>query len=249
MNVFIVEDEILHLEDIKISVEAAGYQCVGHTDDAFEALEMLKELSVSVALVDIHLNGKLSGIKLAHKIKEEFNIPVIFVTSEKSVRLIEDAIAIDPVAYLVKPINDTQLKAAMLQAARLEARLEARQESLQVKPARAADLKDKEQIYIKSGNKLIKVVKSQILFIQTDTKNYCSVVTTENKKYTFRDSILSFYQTLNSTEFLQVHRSYIVNIKFVDFFHEKEQMLEVQNHQIPVGRTFKQELYERIHIV
>jgi len=41
MNVYIVEDDIFHLEDIKITLEELGYVCIGSSDDPFEALDQI----------------------------------------------------------------------------------------------------------------------------------------------------------------------------------------------------------------
>ena len=66
-----------------------------------------------VVLVDINLNGKRQGIKLASRIMNEFNIPVIFTTCFDDCETIDEAIGTDPVAYVIKPLNTSKLKAAL----------------------------------------------------------------------------------------------------------------------------------------
>ena len=64
MNIYIVEDELFHLEDLKITVESLGHRCVGHAADPFDALEGIDQHEPDVVLIDVHLQGKQAGIAL-----------------------------------------------------------------------------------------------------------------------------------------------------------------------------------------
>jgi len=237
MKVYIVEDDIFHFEDIQISLEELGYTCVGHSDDPFEALEQIGKLMPDAVILDIHLHGKEAGIALGDRVKRQYEIPVFFTTSSLDKEVMVKAAHINPVAYLTKPVNKNDLHAALVLAE-------------QKKPApKEAEPEESDTIFVKSGNKLIRVELSNIVYAHTDTKNYCTIVTTDNKKLSVRYSILKLGKVLGETDFVQTHRSHIVNWNLVDSFHEYEQTLEVKGHHVPVGRAFKENIQKRLRII
>ncbi|MHA7059034.1 LytR/AlgR family response regulator transcription factor [Aquimarina sp. M1] len=237
MNIYIVEDDLFHLEDIKITLEQLGYSYLGNSANPLEAYEQIGTLRPDAVILDIHLNGKESGIELGDRIKKLYGIPVFFATSDKNKETISRAADISPAAYLTKPISKGDLQAALI--------LAGKQEITSV----VATTDESGDIFIKSGNKLVKVNMKTILFAHTDSKNYCSIVTMDNKKLSVRYSILKLCEKLKGLEFVQTHRSYIINWNKIDSLHEYDQTIEIQGHHIPIGRTFKDSIYKRLKII
>ncbi len=237
MNLYIVEDEFFQLEDLKITLEELGHNCVGHSDDPFEAQEQIGQSGAEAVLMDIHLHGKLAGIALARRVKALCQLPIIFTSSDRNITVMEEAADVAPVAYLTKPINPGDLQAALILAQK------------QIVQASHTTEAPNKTIFVKNGNKLVKVAMEDILFAHTDTKNYCTLVTVQNQKLTFRNSILAFYKLLDPKMFIQTHRSYLVNLQQIDCIHENDQTIEIQGHHVPVGRTFKAALYERMKVL
>lgn len=240
MKIFIVEDEKIHLEDLLITIEELGHQCIGYSDDPMEALEKIEKLQPDVVIQDIQLNGKISGIQLADKIKKLYGIPIIFATSHKDDPIMIAALETNPVTYLVKPIQNGDLKAALLMA-----------QKIQSEDGKAGELEESADgfVFIKVGNKLQKVIINTILFIQTDEKNYCTIVTSDEKKYAVRSSIQAILKILPLNDFIQIHRSYAVNIQFIESFIETDQTIVLKKHNLPVGRTFKDSFYKRVKLL
>ncbi len=237
MNVYIVEDDVFHLEDIKITLEELRYSCVGSSDDPFIAQEEIGALQPDAVILDIHLHGKDSGIVLGDTIKKLYGIPIFFTTSDKDKEMMRKAAEISPVAYLTKPVSKDDLQAALILASKQEKSFENGIEG------------GFDEIFVKSGNKLVKVDINTILFAHTDSKNYCSIITSDLKKLSVRYSILKLAQKLNSQDFVQTHRSYIINWNMIESFHEYDQTIEIQGHHIPIGRTFKDDIYKKLNII
>ncbi|GAA0719100.1 LytTR family DNA-binding domain-containing protein [Aquimarina litoralis] len=239
MNIYIVEDDIFHLEDIKITLDELGYVCVGSSDKPFVILEEVEKLKPDAVILDIHLQGEESGISLGNKIKTLYKIPVFFTTSDTDKNTMNLAADIGPVAYLTKPINKDDLQAALILAQKQDV------------TSLTEDVinKEEEVIFIKSGNKLVRVRLDTILFAHTDSKNYCSIVTEGNKKLSVRYSILKLHEQLKNEEFIQPHRSYIINWNKIDSLHEYDQTIEIQGHHVPIGRTFKEYIYRRLKVI
>lgn len=115
--------------------------------------------------------------------------------------------------------------------------------------SRVSQRKDQTSVFVKSGGKLIKAAISTILFAHTDSKNYCSLVTTDHKKLLVKNFIYGLLKLLNTHNFVQTHRSYIINWEKINAVHESDQTLEIRGHHIPLVRTFKRNVYKRLHII
>jgi two-component system, LytTR family, response regulator LytT len=243
MRILIVEDEKIHLEDILITIEELGHECIGSTDDPLEALELAEQHRPDVVIQDINLNGKISGIKLAQKMIQLYQLPVIFVTSYRDATTINQALDVKPVTYLTKPVQVGDLEVALTMAQRFKID----QENL-IETAELKEQKD-DFIFVKVGDKLQKVNFTDILLVQTDAKNYCTIITSDNKKYAVRNTIQALLAILPASFFMQVHRAYIVNMQFVESYVESEQCIVIKKYDVPVGRTYKEMIHQRFKVV
>ncbi len=243
MRVLVVEDEKIHLEDILITLEELEHECVGSTDDPMEALELAELHRPDVVIQDINLNGKISGIQLAKKMIQLYQLPVIFATSYLDANIMNDALDVKPVTYLTKPIQAGDLQAALVMAQRFKVENESA-----INTAELTEVVD-DFIFIKVGVKLQKVNFNDVLLVQTDAKNYCTIITSDDKKYAVRNSIQNLASIFPANNFLQVHRAYMVNMQFVDSYNEAEQCIAVKKYDVPVGRTFKENIQQRFKVI
>jgi two-component system, LytTR family, response regulator LytT len=242
MRVLVVEDEKIHLEDILITLEELGHECVASTADPLDALELAEQHRPDVVIQDINLNGKISGIQLAKKLIQLYQLPVIFATSYRDAGIMNDALDVKPVTYLTKPVQPGDLQAALLMARRLITTAATTQ------PAELQETKD-DFIFIKVGDKLQKVNFKDVLLVQTDAKNYCTIITTDDKKYSVRNSIQALLSVFPPSNFMQVHRAYLINVQFVESYIEAEQCIVIKKYDVPVGRTFKENIQQRFKVI
>lgn len=236
MKVYVVEDDKLHLEDVLISLDLLGHDCVGHTDDSIAAIQQIESLKPDVVLLDIHLHGKEVGITLSRMVKSMFQLPVVFTSSDRNEKIIESAIDVEPIAYLTKPIDEGALRAALMLANKQQ-------------PKTGSDETFSDSLFIKHNDKLVKVPTASIVYIFSDTKNYCSLITKEGKKLTFRNSLLGFKKLVDPKMFFQIHRAYLVNLSYISSYTESDNLLLLGEHGLPVGNTFKKELLNHLNIV
>ena len=234
LRVFVVEDELLHAEHTKMSIEEAGYAVAGECENADEALAVILESAPDLVLMDISLPGKHNGITLARALGEQSDIPVIFTTSLSDEATIKEAAETKPLSYLVKPITAGNLKAAVTMAALKPEGGEAE-----------ATLVEEETLFIKSGNKLQKIEVADILWVETAGDNYCKLVTAEHQLVS-RHTVKQMSKLLPAEFFVQTHRAYLINLKMIESIHEKEQVVRIARQDIPIGRSFKEALYTRL---
>jgi DNA-binding response OmpR family regulator len=135
-RILIVEDEILIAEDIRKSLARLGYCVTEMVTSGKKALDSIQAAPPHVVLMDITLKGKMTGIETAQKIKDLWHIPVIYTTASEDEATVGFAMKSNPVAYLIKPIDIRELKAAIELAAcraQMEKRLREANESLERK--------------------------------------------------------------------------------------------------------------------
>lgn len=107
-TILIVEDEFIVADDLQMTLQKAGYIVVGIADNVETARIMIKEKKPSLAMLDIHLKGKLTGIELATELKE-IGIAFIFLSANSSQKVLEEAKTTDPYGFLVKPFREKDL--------------------------------------------------------------------------------------------------------------------------------------------
>jgi two-component system, response regulator PdtaR len=113
-RVLIVEDELLvawHLESL---ARDQNLEVCGLVPDGDGAIEQAIDLDVDLILMDIRLAGRIDGIEAARRIREQRDIPIIFVTAhgDPATRSrIEQLLPGVPV--LAKPITAARLKEAI----------------------------------------------------------------------------------------------------------------------------------------
>lgn len=115
-RVLIVEDELLvawHLESL---TRDQNLEVCGLVPDGDGAIEQAIDLEVDLVLMDIRLAGKMDGVEAARRIREQRDIPIIFITAhgDPATRAHIDRV-VPGVPVLAKPITAERLKEAIAQ--------------------------------------------------------------------------------------------------------------------------------------
>ena len=107
-KILIVEDEFIVANDLQLTLERAGYIVCGIAASVIEAREIISRERPSLALLDIHLKGKLDGVHLAKELKEN-NIGFVFLSANSNQQTLEEAKATEPFGFLIKPYREKDL--------------------------------------------------------------------------------------------------------------------------------------------
>lgn len=110
LRFFIVEDIALIALDISRRIEGLGHIVVGTAEYADAALQGILETLPDCVLIDIMLKGEVNGIWVAEEINRVSPRPFAYVTAYSEQGIMEDAKRTKPIAYLVKPIRDNDLR-------------------------------------------------------------------------------------------------------------------------------------------
>lgn len=109
-KILVIEDEVIVAKDIQRSLIKLGYDVPAIASSAQSAFEKIDQVDPDLIFCDIKLKGNVDGIDIALRLREEFMIPVIFLTSYVDKATLDRAKISEPYGYIVKPFNDVDLQ-------------------------------------------------------------------------------------------------------------------------------------------
>jgi diguanylate cyclase (GGDEF)-like protein/PAS domain S-box-containing protein len=112
----IVEDERIVAMDLRETVESFGYDVTSLSARAEDAISMARAERPDLILMDINLEGEMKGTEAALRIRQESDIPVIFLTAYAGDAELQLAQASAPYGYLLKPFQARELHATLTMA-------------------------------------------------------------------------------------------------------------------------------------
>ena len=242
VRIIIVEDELIVAETLRAMLEGLGYEVTGIFTSGTETLKAFEPGMADMVFMDIRLADKTNGIDTARELKKISDIPVIFLTNNSNETLRKKAIyETNAVHYLPKPFNRTELSTAIDFAIKLIKYNEAKAP----KPAEP-DYLLKDSIFLKNGLGFKKIMIADIMLLKADG-SYCEFVF-KDKSHVFSENLSHFEEKLSfAKEFVRIHRSYIININFVERIHENR--VWVNGEEIPIGKGYKSDLTEKIRFI
>lgn len=239
MKILIVEDEVIIAMDMDMILSSHGYEVIGPATDYDSAIKLLNSDLPDLVLLDIHLVGKKDGIAIAEKINLDYQIPFIFTTSFKDTATMDQAKAVKPAAYLIKPFKPEQILIA-IELAIVNYAGEGEVE----KPVADEGLIFNDSIFIKEKHRFTKITIADIKWLQA-SNNYVEIHL-EGKKYLVRSSLKSFIAKLNHPDFFKVHKSYVVNINHIANIQPTS--ITINNQEIPLAPNYAATLLKRLKI-
>ncbi len=223
----IVDDEPMARDIIRRYIEKIPtLKMSGEFGNAIEATIFLQEHPVDMIFLDIKM-PQLSGTEFVRSLR---NVPkIIFTTAHKEYA--HEGFELDVTDYLLKPIRfDRFLKAVNKAFPQKQQEIEthgtiAKEEA---KPATSF-------IYLRVDRKMIKVLLADILYIESD-KDYVKIFI-ENSFIITRQTIASVEAMLSESQFIRIHRSYIVSLSKLKSF--TAETVEIANKELPIGKIYR----------
>jgi len=220
----IVDDEPLAIQLLQKHIHESGLlELSGSCAHAMEASAFLRTNKVDLIFLDIQM-PKLTGIELLRMLKP--TPAVIFTTAYRDYAM--EGYELDIVDYLLKPISFERFMASVEKFYR-------RRNNNTVEVAASNHLLPQKLILLQSGTKTYQVNEADIVFIES-LKDYIQLHFTDGKKLMIKYKIGQLEYELSS-DFLRVHKSYIVHKNRITVF--SSQTIELGSFSVPVGNHYK----------
>lgn len=224
-----MDDEPMARDIIKRYIaQVPNLQLAGEFGNAIDATIYLQLNTVDIVFLDIRM-PQLNGTDFVRSLR---NAPkIIFTTAHKEYA--HEGFDLDVVDYLLKPIRfDRFLRAVNKAFPHSEKTLE--NNAFVPGPENKTGVAF---IYLRVDRKMTKVLIGNILYIESD-KDYVKVFTEEGTIIT-RQTITSIEAMLSDSQFLRIHRSFIVSLnKIKSFSHES---VEIGSKELPIGKLYRNE--------
>ena len=209
LRVYILEDELITQEVLKQTLESLNCVVCGMQTHAELALKEIKQLAPDFAFLDIQVDGDKTGLWLG----KQLQIPIVYLTAFSDERNIIEAASTDPISYLPKPFKEKDLFIVI--------------EMIKYK------LKGKKELLVKERNLTVKIDLDSIVYAKKE--DHYLILYTQNSKKVIRSTAQEFLD--NATEdFIQVHRSFIVNKNFITGFSSKK--IIMNSIEIPISSSY-----------
>lgn len=240
MKCVIIDDEPLAVDLIKEFVsKVESLELISTFNNAIDAIAMINTSNVDLIFLDIEM-PHFSGIDFLNAIDKK---PLVIFTTAYSDYAVE-GFNLGAVDYLVKPIPFHRF---------LKSVMRAQQAFLSQNTAPAATITPKvvapemepDFMFVRSEYENVKINFSDILFIE-GLKDYVKIYTADNKFTLTLISLIKLENTLSSKGFARIHRSYIINIKYVKSI-QKNKVL-IADKRIPISESYKTAFFEKINL-
>lgn len=221
-----IDDEPIALDIIKRFAERIPYLNLEKQFlNGVEAKEYLKDNEVQLLFLDVRMPD-INGIDLFKDLEEKPLI--IFSTAYSEYAL--SGFELDALDYLLKPYTFERFEKAVLKA----------KELLELKGI----LDNNPTLFVKDGYQMIKVDLKEVLVLQA-LGNYIRFIF-QGREVLARMTIKEFLSEWADHTFLQVHRSYIININRINKIDRHT--IWVEDMEIPIGGSYLEEVKERFRV-
>lgn len=231
----IVEDEPIAQQIIETYISKLdALQLVGTCNNAFDALNVLHRESIDLLFLDIKMPS-LSGLDMLKTLQNRPKVILTTAYSEFGVESYDYGIT----DYLLKPISFERFLKAVNKLLVTQA------PEIAPKPIDQDIAPDSTFFFFKSDKKIHKYYFADILFIE-GSGNYVKVHTKGDKPLMVLDKLSDLQDKLPKPSFLRIHKSYIVNIRYID--NVEGNLVTINGQPLPISASFKQQLEGLIHM-
>ncbi len=222
MRCLAVDDEPLALELLEDNISKLPYlQLVGSCSNAIEAIKVLQTEQVDLIFLDIQMPG-LTGLQFIQSLT--IKPMIILVTAYEKYAL--DGFNHDVVDYLVKPVSLDRFIKACNKA----------HELFQLKNKTNGETNNS-YIFVKADYSLIKIDLKDIIWVE-GLKDYLRIhLHNSNKPIVTRMAMKNLEEELPSSQFVRIHKSFIVSIRFITSI--RKSTLLVGEQELPIGDIYR----------
>lgn len=204
----------------------------GECADAVEAYELLRTSSsnIDLLLLDIEMPG-MTGLELVKNLGDKRPV-IVFTTSKREYAV--EAFDLNVADYIVKPVTPARFIQAMEKVREL---LESAGEEM--------SWTNEEFIFIRDSNIVRRLKLDDILYAEA-MGDYVKLYT-PGKFYAVHTTLKTVEERLPASQFLRVHRSYLVALNKIDTIQDGA--LIVGGKPLPVADAYRKALNARMNIL
>ncbi|MEL7021909.1 MAG: response regulator transcription factor, partial [Bacteroidota bacterium] len=219
IKILIIEDDEIQADNLSYILEQQGFVVAGIAHSLQQAMRELSSKRIDLAIVDVYLDGEPDGLLAAQFISNTFKerLPIIFLTGTSDRDTFKKARLSNPYSYLLKPYNKVELSYA------IELAMEAANQAVSQDSASNPTSTAEGSVFIKKNNIYYKVLFTDIIYVEVEGR-YSKVITADNT-YHIQSSLKDMEALLPMTDFVRVHRNYIIQRDKIREVHAQDNLI------------------------
>ena len=224
----IVDDEPIAREILISFVEKTpNLELIKSCKNATEAIDVLQKETIDLFFLDINM-PEITGLSLAKIINKKSKI--IFTTAYRDYAA--DGFNLNVVDYLLKPIAFDRFLQAVQKVFELNTVIKTSEEKEN----------NSDFMFVRADRKMIKITFDAILYIES-LGDYLKIFTKESSIIT-RETMGNLEAKLPVKKFIRTHRSFIISLSKITSY--TNEFIEVKNKAIPMSRSYKESVLQKL---
>jgi len=243
IKTILIDDERKALAILKNKLErlCPNIDIIAETQNPVEGVALINQLEPQLIFLDIAMPD-LNGFDVLKQFSQP-NFEIIFATAFNDYAI--EAIKHCAIGYLVKPIDNADLVAAVNNASKnIEEKTALKKNKLLIENLGVQTFQNK-KIVIPSQEGLEFVKMADIIFCE-GVEGYTKIHFINRKSILSSHSIGHFSKLLNANDFYMVHKSYVVNLSYIEKYLNEGSLILVENHKVPVSRNRRQDFLNKL---
>lgn len=229
INCLVVDDEKLSRDYLSELIRRVPYlNLVASLENPNDVYLALKKHDIKLVFADIQM-PELSGTQLLKSLTD----PPMFIYVTGSTSFAVESYELDALDYLVKPFS-------------FERFLKSADKALDKLMLREGKTNPKNFITVKDRHRTIILPFMEVLYVE-GAKDYI-VIYTKEKKYMKWGTMKSIEAELIGRQFIRIHRSYIINLDYMDSMDGTSVRLNFVEADLPIGLSYKEDLNKRLYL-
>ncbi|KAA5823814.1 response regulator transcription factor [Algibacter amylolyticus] len=235
MSCIIIDDEPLALELLEDFISKISFlNLVATCSNGFEATNILHTQKIDLIFTDIEMPN-FSGIDIIKSL--EYKPHFIFTTAYSHYAV--EGFNLNAIDYLVKPIPFHRFLKAATRALNIITEKVEPTPTIIEKPSN-----EPEYIFVKSEYENLKINVNEIKYVE-GLKDYIKIHTANKKPILTLNSLKNFEEKLGLSNFIRVHKSYIVSISHIHSVQRNR--IIIDEKWIPIGFSYKNDFIKKIN--
>ena len=113
LRALIVEDEILIAEELRERLSRLGFFVIAAVNSAEEGIEIATAERPDLVLMDIRLKGKKDGVQAAAEIRQQVDVPIVYLTAYSDRQTVDRAKRTEHDGFILKPFHRGELQSTI----------------------------------------------------------------------------------------------------------------------------------------
>lgn len=242
-KVLIIDDENRTRELIARMIDSFGFdiEVIPEGENVQSGIAAIEKYNPDIVFLDIQMPDG-TGFDVIRSVENK-TFEVVFITAHEEFAI--KAIKFSALDYLLKPVDATELKAAVEKALEAvennaeEGQFDALQKNIQPNEKRRLVLKTQESVHV--------VELDQIIRCEAD-RNYTSFFLKESKKILVSKTLKEYETLLSAHNFLRVQQSHLINIAYVERYDKKNggAVVMKDGSEVPLSPAKREVFFKRL---